>query len=234
MSIPTDTPTDGRALRWVQHRQERTQDFIEVTCAAVRQFGYQVSMDQIAEYANTSKSILYRYFPDKLSLQYEVGTFIVGNLVEQIKLAMCEYDLPADMVKAAIEVYLDFMENDLDLYIFMRIGDLEGEPGSSKMLDFDEIFLGTALGVKKSADEESSAVSDTRIVGSRIGSLALISIIRSVAEAWLFSRRILEKPEDYSGFTLDEGDRLVAQLSRGEITEYIFNCIEGQILTSFK
>ena len=136
---------DGRALRWVKHREERTRKFIEITCEAVRKYSYQVSMDQIAEYAKTSKSILYRYFPDKLSLQYAVGSYVVGNLVQQIKEAMLRYENPAQMIKAAIEEYLDFMENNLDLYIFVRIGDLEGEPGSTKMLDFDEVILRTAL-----------------------------------------------------------------------------------------
>lgn len=232
---------DGRALRWVKHREERTRKFIEITCEAVRKYSYQVSMDQIAEYAKTSKSILYRYFPDKLSLQYAVGSYVVGNLVQQIKEAMLRYENPAQMIKAAIEEYLDFMENNLDLYIFVRIGDLEGEPGSTKMLDFDEVILRTALDahnidVGKKADSLDNNLNSEQIsllVRGHIGSVALVSMIRNVAEAWLFSRRVLERPQDYPNFELSVSDYYVAQLSRDEVIDHIFVWVQGGVLAAF-
>ncbi|WP_124055378.1 TetR/AcrR family transcriptional regulator [Arcanobacterium ihumii] len=248
---------DGRALRWVRHREERTRKFVEITCDVVRKYGYQVSMDQIAEYAKTSKSILYRYFPDKVSLQYTVGAYIVGDLVEQIKAAMVEESSPEMMIKSAIDVYLDFMIRDLDLYIFVRIGDLEGEPGTSKLLNFDEVFLATAVGT--AVDDQLDHVHGSRLganvpegagkinfgageegdrmqklVRSHIGSVALVSVIRAVAESWLFSKRILDRPQDYPGFELDEADRLVAQMSRDEIKDYIYACVDGGLLGNFR
>ncbi|MFC5369622.1 TetR/AcrR family transcriptional regulator [Arcanobacterium bovis] len=246
---------DGRALRWVRHREERTRKFVEITCDVVRKYGYQVSMDQIAEYAKTSKSILYRYFPDKISLQYTVGSYIVGDLVDRIKTAMMEETSPECMIKSAIDVYLDFMLKDLDLYIFVRIGDLEGEPGTSKLLNFDEVFLSTAVGtaVDDQLDHAHGSRLDANIgagsthyaagtegerrqklVRSHIGSVALVSVIRSVAETWLFSKRILDRPEDYPDFVLDEADRLVAELSQDEIKDYIYACVEGGVLGNFR
>lgn len=246
---------DGRALRWVRHREERTRKFVEITCDVVRKYGYQVSMDQIADYAKTSKSILYRYFPDKVSLQYTVGSYIVGDLVGRIKSAMMEETSPECMIKSAIDVYLDFMLKDLDLYIFVRIGDLEGEPGTSKLLNFDEVFLSTAVGT--AVDDQLDYVHGSRLdanvgdgkvdfgegtegnrkqklVRSHIGSVALVSVIRSVAETWLFSKRIVERPADYPGFELDEADRLVAELSQDEIKDYIYACVEGGVLGNFR
>ncbi|MDY5584740.1 MAG: TetR/AcrR family transcriptional regulator [Arcanobacterium sp.] len=236
---------DGRALRWVKHRENRTQHFMEITCDVVRKYGYQVSMDQIAEHAKTSKSILYRYFPDKVSLQYEVGNYVVQKLVDSIKTEMKQYQSPREMVKAAIDVYLDFMESDLDLYIFVRIGDLEGEPGSSKILDFDEILLGATAEFEADAaadqvlENNVGSIADSRtddetFVSSHVASIALVSVIRNIAETWLYSRRILDRPEDYPDYNFHPGDRKLAELSRAEVTNLIFDCVDKGIIPGLR
>lgn len=229
MANNVEEKVDGRALRWVKHRENRTQHFMEITCDVVRKHGYQVSMDQIAEHAKTSKSILYRYFPDKVSLQYEVGNYVVQKLVDSIKAEMKQYASPREMVKAAIDVYLDFMESDLDLYIFVRIGDLEGEPGSSKILDFDEILLGATTDFE--LDEAATSNDEDTFIFSHVASIALVSVIRNIAETWLYSRRILDRPNDYPDYDLHPGDRKIAELSRAEITDLIFECVDKGIIS---
>ncbi|WP_052047099.1 TetR/AcrR family transcriptional regulator [Arcanobacterium sp. S3PF19] len=221
MAIKNAGKTDGRALRWVKHRETRMRKFTEDAIGAVRKYGYRISMSRIAEYSHTSKSILYRYFPDKTALQYEVGSRVISELVREIKTKMKDFSLPREKIYAAVNTFLDFIEGDPDLYIFVRIGDLAGEPGNVKLLEFDEILLEMVASA-----HGRSAADDTEFPGTlvtaHLSAAAMVSAVRSIAETWMFSRRVLERPEEYPDYELSAGDLAVAHLGREEIADFIF------------
>jgi AcrR family transcriptional regulator len=71
---------DGRSVRWDSHRSRRRTDLLEVTRHLIHAKGPDVTMAEIARASGTSKSVLYRYFPDKDRLQQAVGRHILSAM----------------------------------------------------------------------------------------------------------------------------------------------------------
>src|SRR5205823_3047059 len=79
------TRIDGRASRWTEHRIARREELIDAAVAAVKDFGSDVGMDQIAAAARTSKPVIYRYFADKNELYRAVGERVIAQVVGTLR-----------------------------------------------------------------------------------------------------------------------------------------------------
>ena len=73
VKIAAPADRDGRDARWDSHRAQRREDLVDATLRAIRRHGGSPSMDEIAEIAGTSKTVLYRYFDDQAGLYSAVA-----------------------------------------------------------------------------------------------------------------------------------------------------------------
>lgn len=110
---------DGRATRWADHRLARRAELVHAATRAVHRFGPDVSMDEIAATAETSKSIVYRYFVDKTGLQVAVGEAVVAKMHEALEDAARAADGPRDALRSMIDVYLEMAEASPHVYWFV-------------------------------------------------------------------------------------------------------------------
>lgn len=86
---------------------------------AIRQHGPDVAMEDIATEAGVSKPILYRHFLDKGDLYMAVSETATGQL-RAVLLAGLDAELdPRTLLRAVIESYLTFIEQEPDLYRFV-------------------------------------------------------------------------------------------------------------------
>ena len=76
-------------------------------------------MDAIAAAAGVSKPVLYRYFADKGQLWLAVGQRVAGELVAALVPAVSAVREERAVVAAVIDVYLQRIEADPDLYQFV-------------------------------------------------------------------------------------------------------------------
>lgn len=76
----SESRADGRSVRWDSHRSRRRTELLEVTRHLIHAEGPDVTMTEIARASGTSKSVLYRYFPDKDRLQQAVGRHILSAM----------------------------------------------------------------------------------------------------------------------------------------------------------
>jgi AcrR family transcriptional regulator len=109
---------DGRASRWAEHRVARREELIDAAVAAVKQFGSDVGMDQIARAARTSKPVIYRYFADKNDLYRAVGERVIGQIVHALRSVPADSD-PQTLLRASIDAYLQLLADNPQLFRFI-------------------------------------------------------------------------------------------------------------------
>lgn len=115
----SSTPSDGRSTRWEQHRAERRAELVRAARKAVHRHGPDISMDEIATTAGTSKSIVYRYFADKTGLQVAVGEAVVDQMHTALDEAARAATTPREALRSMIDVYLEMVEGSPNVYWFV-------------------------------------------------------------------------------------------------------------------
>jgi AcrR family transcriptional regulator len=110
---------DGRSRRWTDHRERRRAELVEAVIEAIRELGPEPGIDAVAAHAGVSKPVLYRYFTDKSGLWLAVGRQAATAVVEAVAPAVAAVREERDVVAAAIDAYLTFIEADPHVYRFV-------------------------------------------------------------------------------------------------------------------
>jgi acyl-CoA oxidase len=114
------TISDGRNTRWDPHRAQRRRDLVEDTLRAIRAHGPSVGMDEIASMANTSKTVIYRHFGDRLGLYSAVVDSTMDYILRNLREAMADADSDLlDVVSQMTDAYLKLVERDPEIYFFV-------------------------------------------------------------------------------------------------------------------
>jgi len=114
--------SDGRRLRWAEHRTQRRAGFVRAGVDAVDLYGPEASAEQIAEEAGVSRTVLYRYFRDRDDLRQAIADEIVGAVVGSVlpKLDLSPQSTPRTVISAAIGVIVGWLDEHPNLYHFLR------------------------------------------------------------------------------------------------------------------
>lgn len=115
----TVTGSDGRSTRWDDHRLARRAELARAARKLVHHRGPDVSMDDLAAAAGTSKSIVYRYFTDKAGVQLAVAEEVVSDIRTALEDAARTADGPRDALRAMVSTYLAMIESSPTVYTFV-------------------------------------------------------------------------------------------------------------------
>jgi AcrR family transcriptional regulator len=171
---------DRRDSRWDDHRRARRQEIVDATIAAVGKHGPGVGMDEIATEAGTSKTVVYRHFADRAELYVAVCNRVASQLLPKLRAAMESNSHPRDMVAAAIDTYLAFLEVDPELYRFV-VHQSSDRPASDPINTLSDLVgeqAGAAIAValqQAGGDPAAAAPWGHGVVG----------MVRSAADWWL-------------------------------------------------
>jgi len=121
-AVPPLRPDDGRSTRWEDHREARRAELVRVARRVVHHTGPDVSMDDIATAAGTSKSIVYRYFTDKDGLQLAVAAAVVADIRDALDAAATGASTPRDALRGMVDTYLAMIESSPHVYAFVTRG----------------------------------------------------------------------------------------------------------------
>ncbi|HKC27166.1 MAG TPA: TetR/AcrR family transcriptional regulator [Jatrophihabitans sp.] len=181
-SIEHGARVDGRASRWTEHRIARREQLIDAAVQAVREFGSEAGMDQIAAAAHTSKPVIYRYFADKNDLYRAVGERVIAQLVSALRNVPLDAD-PQGLLRASIDAYLHLLEENPKLFRFItqsRLlnGTRVGEPTAAEFSRPVVEVLTAALGEQLRSIGLDPA-------GARPWGEAAVGFIRAASLWWL-------------------------------------------------
>jgi AcrR family transcriptional regulator len=188
------SPRDRRDSRWDDHRRARRQEIVDATIAAVGNHGAGVGMDEIAAQAGTSKTVVYRHFADRAELYLAVCNRVASQLLPKLRAAIEGNSRPREMVAAAIDTYLAFLEADPELYRFVVHGQSGhfGPPGGADPIDSLSDLVGeqaaAAISVALQQAGHDPAAAAPRGHG-------VVGLVRSAADWWLRAERPMLRSE---------------------------------------
>jgi len=172
---PTTTGevADGRVTRWAGHRQERHDDLVAQARLSVHHRGPDVSMEEIAADAGTSKSLMYRYFADKTALQVEVARLVVQEIGDALAEAIAAQQTPREALRAMVDVYLEMIEHSPNVYAFVtRDGVVEH-------------FLGSVTELVAASFARQMTGERDRTAEAAAWSAGAVGFVRGAGEWWL-------------------------------------------------
>jgi AcrR family transcriptional regulator len=188
---------DRRDSRWDEHRRARREQLVEATINAVGRHGAGVGMEEIAAAAGTSKTVVYRHFADRSELYVAVCARVAEQLVRKLRAAIGGSEHPRQMVSAAVETYLAFIEADPELYRFVvghTLGDRpvgsvpEGTDPISSLSDLigDEVGALVAAALTRGGQDTVAAVPWGH---------GVIGLVRAAADWWLRADRPIPRAQ---------------------------------------
>jgi AcrR family transcriptional regulator len=112
--------TREEQVRGSRRRPGRRDELLAAALDVIRRVGPGASMDEMAAESGITKPVLYRYFGDREGLITAVGERFSERLVTRLEAALADADQePVVMIRAAVEAYVAFIEEDQALYGFL-------------------------------------------------------------------------------------------------------------------
>lgn len=175
----TRLPRDARRLQLLQAASE----------VFVARGYHSAGMDEIAECAGVSKPVLYQHFPGKLELYLAVLQSYVDSLISGVRQALRSTTDNRQRVRAAVQAFFDFVDNDSQGYRLVFESDLMGDPQVLARVDQATEACVDAVFDLVSHD---SGLDPYR---ARILAVGLVGTSQFTARYWLQANRPIPKEE---------------------------------------
>jgi AcrR family transcriptional regulator len=178
---------DGRQLRWDKHNQARRQTILDAAIAVLEETepGEDIHVQQIAQRAGLSRTVVYRHFTDRADLDQGVQTAILemlaGELLPEVTLA----GTIDEIIQRIVGTYVRWTVAHPSLHRFAE-HDVPGAAGSSALevavvqiaAQVEEIILVGAEQLGAPLSDDDAAALDPLVFG-------LVGAVFSATRRWL-------------------------------------------------
>ena len=184
-----DRETDGRAARWEAHRTARHEELLKLARKAVHKLGPQVSMEDIAGHAKTSKPVYYRYFGDKEGLRQALSAMVINDFRERVIAAGQAKEDEVSALHAMVSAYLELATNSPNLYFFVTSAPRSAEDEAAGALTtfFEEASALISERLLRLYDQQATTALD-------LWPRAALGMVRAAGERWLRQPDSEQKP----------------------------------------
>lgn len=180
---------DGRSARWDDHREARREELVHVARRLVHHRGPDVSMDEIAAAAGTSKSIVYRYFTDKSGLQLAVAEAVVHDIRDALAQAADAAPTPREALRGMVATYLAMIESSPNVYAFVTRDASAASGGEvGHFLDSVTRLVGEPFARVASVTAPDHADAASAQESAWLWAAGAVGFVRGAGERWLAQR----------------------------------------------
>lgn len=180
--------TDGRSTRWEEHRKTKKRELTTAALRAIRATGPGIGMGEIAESADTSKTVYYRHFRDRAGLWSAVVDRTVDFIYDRLPIDNPSQSEVPDLVATLADAYLTLVERDPNIYEYVT-----SSPGSHNShageLSAPLINLTSRIGLKLTEHLERNGYGEKSAVWAQ----AIVGAIWAAADRWVELGRTTDK-----------------------------------------
>ena len=171
MTSTPASPADPLSAKQRLPRDERRAQLLTAALEVFTSAGYHAAaMDEIADRAGVSKPVLYQHFPSKLDLYLAVLDLHVDSLVYTIQRAIASTKDNADRVRATVDAYFNFIEEEGEAYRLLFESDMNVEPAVRERLSRMTYDCAAAVSAIIAADtgipEEAAMLLGVGLIGT--------------------------------------------------------------------
>jgi AcrR family transcriptional regulator len=120
--------TDGRQLRWDSHNAARRQHILDAAIGVLADAvpGADIHVQQIADRAGLSRTVVYRHFADRADLDQAVQGRALELLRAELVPALLFEGTPVDIIRRVVSAYVGWASDNPGLHEFAQ----QDPPGS--------------------------------------------------------------------------------------------------------
>ncbi|MGW6012583.1 TetR/AcrR family transcriptional regulator [Streptomyces sp. NPDC055210] len=115
--------TDGRSTRWDDHKAQRQLDLVDAAVALIEDEGTRFKLQRLAERVGLPRSVLYRHFKDRATLDELIRRRVVESFMRGIEPTLTFDGTIEESVRRVVGAHLDWVSQHPRLYAYMGVGE---------------------------------------------------------------------------------------------------------------
>ncbi|MFJ8940297.1 TetR/AcrR family transcriptional regulator [Streptomyces sp. NPDC102365] len=115
--------TDGRSTRWDDHKARRQVDLVDAAVALIEDEGTRFKLQRLAERVGLPRSVLYRHFKDRATLDELIRRRVVESFMRGIEPTLSFDGTIEESVRRVVGAHLDWVAQHPRLYAYMGVGE---------------------------------------------------------------------------------------------------------------
>ena len=178
---------DGRQLRWDKHNQARRRTILDAAIGVLEDAepGEEIHVQQIAQRAGLSRTVVYRHFADRADLDQEVQAAVLEMLAGQLLPEVTLDGTIEEIIRRIVGTYVRWTVAHPSLHRFAE-HDVPGASGSSALevavvriaTQVEELIAVGAAQLGVELDDDDAASLDPLVFG-------LVGAVFSATRRWL-------------------------------------------------
>ncbi|MFJ2256755.1 TetR/AcrR family transcriptional regulator [Streptomyces sp. NPDC087844] len=114
---------DGRSTRWDDHKAQRQVDLVDAAVALIEDEGTRFKLQRLAERVGLPRSVLYRHFKDRATLDELIRRRVVESFMRGIEPTLTFEGTIEESVRRVVGAHLDWVAQHPRLYAYMGVGE---------------------------------------------------------------------------------------------------------------
>ncbi|MFI7005255.1 TetR/AcrR family transcriptional regulator [Streptomyces sp. NPDC050145] len=114
---------DGRSTRWDEHKAQRQVELVDAAVALIEEEGAQFRVQRLAERVGLPRSVLYRHFKDRASLDELIRRRVVESFVKRMEPTLTFDGTVEESVRRVVGAHLDWVAQHPRLYAYMGVAE---------------------------------------------------------------------------------------------------------------
>ncbi|MEV0097280.1 TetR/AcrR family transcriptional regulator [Streptomyces sp. NPDC050738] len=171
---------DGRSTRWDEHKTQRQVELVDGAVALIEEEGARFRMQRLAERMGLPRSVLYRHFKDRASLDALIRRRVVESFMRRMEPTLTFDGTVEESVYRVVGAHLDWVSQHPRLYAYMGVA--EHTMGDGSLVADTKTAIALMLG-----ERFEEVLKDLGVPGAPIRSVAvgIVGFVDTAVNQWM-------------------------------------------------